>query len=115
MAADFLDDIDYLQDSPDPEAERLVFRQEWPSDRSALAAEFRDMIGKIRDLVRVADELGDYVAFSAAQRSPTDADQAHIPAEDPQLNAIKQRARAALEKLQNVIRSRAVAPPTDSQ
>jgi len=59
MAADFLDDIDYLQESPDiPEAERQVFRQEWPSNRSALVVEFREMIGTIRDLVRVTDEPG---------------------------------------------------------
>lgn len=116
MAADFLDDIDYLQESPDiPEAERQVFRQEWPNNRSALVVEFREMIGTIRDLVRVTDELGDYVAFSAPRRSAKDTDQAHLPPEDPQLNAIKQRAKTAVEKLQNVMRLRGVAPPKDSQ
>ena len=83
-AADFLDDIDYLQESPDiPEAEQQVFRQEWPNNRSALVVEFREMIGTIRDLVRVTDELGDYVAFSAPRRSAKDTDQAHLPPEDP--------------------------------
>jgi len=116
MAADFLDDIDYLQESPDiPEAERQVFQQEWPNNRSALVVEFREMIGTIRDLVRVTDELGDYVAFSAPRRSAKDTDQAHLPPEDPQLNAIKQRAKTAVEKLQNVMRLRGVVPPKDSQ
>jgi len=116
MAADFLDDIDYLQDSPDiPAAERLVFRQEWPDNRSALAAEFRQMIGTIRDIVRVTDELGDYVAFSVARRSSPGTGEAHVPTEDPQLDAIKQRAKAAVEKLQNMMKSRSQSPPANLQ
>jgi TonB family protein len=116
MAADFFDDIDYLQESPDiPEAEWQAFQQQWPNSRSALVVEFRETIGTIRDLMRVADELGDYVAFSAPRRSAKDTDQAHLPPDDPQLIAIKEHTRTAVEKLQNVMRARGVFPPKDSQ
>ena len=48
MTADFLDDVDYLEESPDiPESERRIFREEWPNNRSALVAQFREMIGAI--------------------------------------------------------------------
>src|SRR5262249_43819067 len=46
------------QESPDiPEAELQVFRQEWPDNRSALVVEFREMIGTIRDVVRITGSL----------------------------------------------------------
>jgi hypothetical protein len=113
MAADFLDDIDYLEESPDiPESERRIFREEWPNNRSDLVVQFREMIGTIRDIVRVTDELGDYVAFSAPRRSSKGTDEEHTSAEDPQLNAIRERAKSALENLQNALKSRGTIPPT---
>jgi len=116
LAADFLDDIDYLQESPDiPEAERQVFKQEWPANRSALVVDIREMVESLRDLVRVADELGDYVAFSVARRSPQDGKQVGMPALDPQLNALRQRARAAVEKLQSIMKARGEVSPTEAR
>jgi hypothetical protein len=112
MTADFLDDVDYLEQSPDiPESERRIFREEWPNNRSALVAQFREMIGAIRDIVRVTDELGDYIAFSAPRRAPKDTAEAQTPPEDPQLNAIRERANGALEKLQNALKSMGTSPP----
>ena len=113
MAADFLDDIDYLEESPDiPESERSIFREVWRYNRSALVVQFREMIGTIRDIVRVTDELGDYVAFSVPRRSSKTPDEEHTLPEDPQLNAIRERARSALEKLQNSLKSRGATPQT---
>lgn len=115
MAADFLDDIDYLRESPDiPESERRIFEKEWPDNRSALVVQFREMIGTVRDIVRVTDELGDYVAFSVSRRSLKDSDETHTSTEDPQLNELRQRAKSAVEKLQNVLKLRGAVPPTDS-
>jgi TonB family protein len=113
MTADFLDDVDYLEESPDiPESERRIFRAEWPNNRSALVVQFREMIGAIRDIVRVTDELGDYIAFSAPRRPSKSADEAQTPTEDPQLNAIRERARVAVEKLQNALKSMGSNPST---
>ena len=113
MTADFLDDVEYIEESPDiPESERRVFREEWPNNRSALVVQFREMIGAIRDIVRVTDELGDYIAFSTPRRAPKDTDEAQTPPEDPQLNAIRERARGAVEKLQNALKSMGANPPT---
>jgi len=113
LAADFLDDIDYLEESPDiPESERRIFGKEWPDNRSALVVQFREMIGTIRDIVRVTDELGDYVAFSAPRRMSKDTDEGHTSVEDPQLKAIRERARNALERLQNTLKSSGASPPS---
>lgn len=114
LAADFLDDIDYLGESPDvPKAEQEIFKQEWPNYRSALVVQIREMVTSLRDLVRIADELGDYVAFSVARRSPLDGKQVEIPVLDPQLDSLRRRARAVVEKLQNNMKAQDVAAPSE--
>lgn len=103
ITADFLEDVDYLQRSPDiPESQRRIFSQEWPDKRAALANKFRSLLGATRDIVRVMDELGDYISFATQRPSNagTGADaQSQMPQRDPQVIAIEERARRALERL----------------
>ena len=115
MEADFLNDIDYLQESPDiPEVERKVFQSVWPENRQAVVVNFREMVASLRDLVRVSDEMGDFMAFSAPRRSdpsesgkaPGVGDSQTPPPEDPQITALRQRAKAAMERMQNAMQSR---------
>jgi TonB family protein len=115
MEADFLNDIDYLQESPDiPETEREVFRSVWPENRQGIVVNFREMVASLRDLERVSDEMGDFMAFSAPRRLSTGesvktggADESHAPPpEDPQITALKQRAQAAIERMQKAMQSR---------
>ena len=64
ITADFLDDVDYLAKSPDiPARERSAFAAAWPAERAGFAAKMRELLGATRDLVRLMDELADYVAF----------------------------------------------------
>lgn len=105
LAADFLEDVDYLTKGPGlPVGEQVVFTEQWADRRGAVAAQVRKVIGAMRDVVRSMDELGDYLAFSAPRRTPVDASASSENADDdPQVAAIRERARAALEKLQNVL------------
>jgi len=107
VTADFLDDVDYLTRSPDmPAGERVVFGEVWPDRRGALAAHFRKVIGAMRDIMRAIDELGDYLGFSAPSKLHTDGSAGGgNPDDDPQIVAIRQRARRALETLQSAIGS----------
>jgi TonB family protein len=116
MEADFLNDIDYLQQSPDiPETERAVFRSVWPENRQAIVVNFREMVASLRDLVRVSDDMGDFVAFTAARHSdagesgkPGGVGDSHAPSpqpEDPQITMLKQRAQAAMERMQNAMKA----------
>ena len=114
LAADFLDDVDYLAKSPDlPESERSVFAEVWPEQRAALAAESRELIGATRDIVRVMDELGDYIGFSAPRQLHTGAAvESQTPEQDPQIIAIKERAKSAMERLRNAMTSMGEGQPT---
>ena len=116
MEADFLNDIDYLQQSPDiPEAERKVFQSVWPENRQGIVVNFREMVASLRDLVRVSDDMGDFMAFSAPRRSDPgesgktggvgDAHTPPPPPEDPQVTALRQRAQAAMERMQKAMQS----------
>ena len=107
MFADFLDDLESLGKDPTmPEAERTVFLTIWPDERAALAVEFRELLGAVRDIVRAMDELGDYLSFSRPRRPQLDEGaQSQTPAEDPQVIAIRERALNAIRRLQNSIGS----------
>lgn len=101
LTADFLEDVDYLARSPDiPETERSTFGSVWPDQRAAIAARFREMLGATRDIVRLIDELGDYVSFRVPRRSNADAGvESQTLEQDPQIIAIKERARNAIDRL----------------
>jgi hypothetical protein len=100
-----LDDMEYLGKNPDiPEQERAIFATVWPDERAGLARSLRQLIGASRDIVRSMDEMADYVAFSAPRRSPDGSrGAAPTPAEDPQIEEIRQRALKAFRRLQGSI------------
>ena len=105
MAADMLDDMEYLgKDAGIPEQERTLFITVWPDERAGLAHSLRQMIGASRDIVRSMDEMADYVAFSTPRRSPDGSrSAAPTPAEDPQIEEIRQRALKAFRRLQSSV------------
>lgn len=116
ISADYLDDVDYLARSPDiPASERSAFSAVWPEQRAAFAAKMRELLGATRDLVRLTDELADYVAFTTPQRLKTGAAgtnvESQISAQDPQIIAIQERARSALERLRSVAESMGATAP----
>jgi TonB family protein len=113
MTADFLDDVEYLQKSPDmPASERETFSVVWPNERATLAAQFRQLVGAARDAVRVMDDLADYLGFSVPRpRAGGQAGSPQVPAEDPQLNAIRERSRIVMERLQRAIEAVGKAAP----
>lgn len=113
VTADFLDDVEYLQKSPDmPAAEREAFSVVWPNERAALAAEFRQLVSAARDAVRVMDDLADYLGFSVSRpRVDGQAGSPQVPAEDPQLNAIRERSRMVMERLQRAVEAVGKAAP----
>jgi TonB family protein len=107
MTAGFFEDVDYLARSPDiPESERKAFVAAWPEQRAALALRFRQMIGAARDIVRLMDELADYVGFGAPPRpdgAVAGVAGSQAPTQDPQLRAILERARLAMDHLRVTI------------
>jgi TonB family protein len=117
MTADFLDDVEYLQKSPDmPAAERETFSVVWPNERAALAAQFRRLVGAARDAVRVMDDLADYLGFSIPRpRADGQGGSPQVPVEDPQLNAIRERSRFVMERLQRAIEAVGKAAPEATQ
>jgi TonB family protein len=113
LTADFLDDVEYLQKDPDmPAAERENFSAAWPNERAALAAAFRQLLGAARDAVRAMDELADYLGFSVPRpRAAGRAGSVQVPAEDPQLSAIRERGRIVMERLQRAVEAVGKAAP----
>ncbi|MDB6014602.1 MAG: Gram-negative bacterial TonB protein C-terminal [Gammaproteobacteria bacterium] len=106
LMADLLDDIEYLGKNPDiPEHERTVFVAVWPDQRAGMARNLRLVIGDSRDVVRSMDEMADYLSFSAPRRRNPDAaaGATPTPAEDPQIEQIRQRASKAIRNLQESI------------
>jgi hypothetical protein len=105
--------VEYLQKSPDmPTSERAAFRLVWPNERAALAAQFRQLVGAARDAVRVMDDLADYLGFSVPRpRAGGEGGSPQVPAEDPQLNAIRERSRIVMERLQRAIEAVGRAAP----
>jgi hypothetical protein len=99
-----LDDIEYRGKSPDiPEQERTVFLSLWPNQREALAHGVRQVISASRDVVRSIDEVADYITFSTPRRGPDGAAGASPtpPAQDSQLEEIRDRALKAIRRLQS--------------
>ena len=75
-------------------------------ERAALAAKFRQLLSAARDAVRVMDDLADYLGFSVVRpRADGQAGSPKVPAEDPQLNAIRERSRIVFERLQRAVES----------
>jgi TonB family protein len=117
LFADFLDDLDYLgQDPSIPDAERATFREIWPDARAGLASKFREVLGATRDVVRAMDEMADYISFSVQRRPTSDgAAKPLIPVDDPQFNAIRERAQGALRKLQGYLGSASKEAPAGAE
>lgn len=107
VTADFLDDVDYLGKSPDiPAAERSAFTQVWPVQRAALTAKIRAVLDASRDLVRLMDEMADYLAFRTVETPKPAGARAGllpVPAQDAQIAAIQERARVVMERLRSAV------------
>lgn len=113
IAADMLDDMEYLGKSPDiPPQERTIFVAAWPDERAGLAKNLRQVIGASRDVVRSMDEMGDYLSFSTPRLSAEGtADASPTPLQDPQLEEIRARALNAMRRLQRLINAPSKASP----
>lgn len=116
MFADFLDDVEYLEKSPDiPETERAIFHETWPNERAGVALQFRQMLNAARDVVRSMDEMADYVTFSTSRHASAEGPaESQAPAEDPQFNAIRERALNALKRMQASIGALSKEPPGET-
>jgi hypothetical protein len=113
IAADMLDDMEYLGQSPDiPPQERTIFVAAWPDQRAGLAKNLRQVIGASRDVVRSMDEMGDYLSFSTPRLSADGiAGASPTPPQDPQLEEIRARALNAMRRLQRLIDAPSKASP----